>query len=108
LECGSISFAKQGIPGKIIGKRWNMHTLRSGGIMLTECGITHLHEAGEYHSICRTVFRWEEANLYYTAATGVRNEEHMDLLRLPHQEMEYAYFEVGRNHAHRMRDNPLA
>ncbi|KAJ5589615.1 Mitochondria protein Fmp29 [Penicillium hordei] len=33
---------------------------------------------------CRTVFRLEEANLYYTAATGVHNEEHMDLLRLPH------------------------
>lgn len=36
---------------KIIRKRWNMHTLRLGGIMLTECGITHLHKAGEYHSI---------------------------------------------------------
>ncbi|CAI7592417.1 unnamed protein product [Penicillium viridicatum] len=33
---------------------------------------------------CRAVFRLEEANLYYTAATGVYNEEHMDLLRLPY------------------------
>ncbi|KAL3487236.1 kinase-like domain-containing protein [Aspergillus germanicus] len=30
-----------------------------------------------------SIFRLEEANLYYTAATGVHNEHHMDVLRLP-------------------------
>jgi len=32
----------------------------------------------------KAVFRLEEANLYYTAATGIHNDKHMDLLRLPH------------------------
>ncbi|CAP99407.1 Altered inheritance of mitochondria protein [Penicillium chrysogenum] len=45
---------------------------------------------------CRTVFRWEEANLYYTAATGVYNEEHMNLLRLPHLGMrQYLLRQTG-------------
>ncbi|KAL2860957.1 uncharacterized protein BJX67DRAFT_375653 [Aspergillus lucknowensis] len=32
---------------------------------------------------CRAIFRLEEANLYYTAATGVHNSQHMDVLKLP-------------------------
>lgn len=31
-----------------------------------------------------TKFRLEEANLYYTAATGIHNSRHMDALRIPH------------------------
>ncbi|KAI1831019.1 hypothetical protein DTO006G1_7914 [Penicillium roqueforti] len=45
---------------------------------------------------CRAVFRLEEANIYYTAATGVHNEEHMDLLRLPHLGMrQYLLRQTG-------------
>ncbi|KAE8371102.1 kinase-like domain-containing protein [Aspergillus bertholletiae] len=33
---------------------------------------------------CRAIFRLGEANLYYTAATGVHNDKHMDSLRLPY------------------------
>lgn len=33
---------------------------------------------------CRAIFRLEEANLYYTAATGVHNDQHMAVLKLPH------------------------
>ena len=29
-------------------------------------------------------FRLKEANLYYTAATGIHNEKHMSALRIPH------------------------
>jgi hypothetical protein len=29
-------------------------------------------------------FRLEEANLYYTAATGIHNEAHLNALRIPH------------------------
>jgi hypothetical protein len=32
----------------------------------------------------RAIFRLEEANLYYTAATGVQNERHMDILKSPY------------------------
>lgn len=32
----------------------------------------------------KAIFRLEEANLYYTAATGVHNDQHMDVLKLPH------------------------
>lgn len=32
----------------------------------------------------KAAFRLEEANLYYTAATGVYNDKHMDVLKLPH------------------------
>ncbi|KAL2785945.1 hypothetical protein BJX66DRAFT_328911 [Aspergillus keveii] len=34
------------------------------------------------------IFRLEEANLYYTAATGVHNEQHMDVLRRPYLGMQ--------------------
>ncbi|KAJ5642216.1 Mitochondria protein Fmp29 [Penicillium lividum] len=33
---------------------------------------------------CKTAFRLKQANLYYTAATGLQNEKHMDLLKPPH------------------------
>ncbi|KAJ9273664.1 hypothetical protein DTO212C5_298 [Paecilomyces variotii] len=32
----------------------------------------------------RAIFRLEEANLYYTAATGIHNDQHIDVLKLPH------------------------
>lgn len=32
----------------------------------------------------KTKFRLEEANLYYTAATGIHNDEHLKALRIPH------------------------
>ncbi|KAL5342481.1 kinase-like domain-containing protein [Aspergillus crustosus] len=32
----------------------------------------------------RAIFRLERANLYYTAATGVHNTQHMEVLKLPH------------------------
>jgi hypothetical protein len=44
----------------------------------------------------KAVFRSEEANLFYTAATGVHNDEHMDLLRLPHLGMrQYLLRQTG-------------
>ncbi|KAL4808109.1 kinase-like domain-containing protein [Aspergillus unguis] len=44
----------------------------------------------------RAVFRLEEANLYYTAATGVHNTQHMDVLRLPHLGMlQYLLRQTG-------------
>ncbi|KAJ5491661.1 kinase-like domain-containing protein [Penicillium diatomitis] len=36
----------------------------------------------------RAIFRLEEANLYYTAATGVHNDEHMNVLKTPHLGMQ--------------------
>ncbi|EFW20390.1 conserved hypothetical protein [Coccidioides posadasii str. Silveira] len=36
----------------------------------------------------KTKFRLEEMNLYYTAATGIHNEEHMEALRIPHLSMQ--------------------
>lgn len=36
----------------------------------------------------KAIFRLEEANLYYTAATGVHNEEHMNVLKTPHLGMQ--------------------
>ncbi|KAE8151707.1 kinase-like domain-containing protein [Aspergillus avenaceus] len=36
----------------------------------------------------KAVFRLEEANLYYTAATGVHNEQHMDVLKTPYLGMQ--------------------
>lgn len=36
----------------------------------------------------KAIFRLEEANLYYTAATGVHNEEHMNVLKIPHLGMQ--------------------
>ncbi|EGC49282.1 phosphotransferase enzyme family protein [Histoplasma capsulatum var. duboisii H88] len=45
---------------------------------------------------CKAAFRLEEANLYYTAATGVRNEEHMNVLKLPHLGMwQYLFHQTG-------------
>ena len=45
---------------------------------------------------CKTVFRLEEANLYYTAATGTRNTKHMDVLRHPHLGMrQYLLRQTG-------------
>lgn len=32
----------------------------------------------------RATLRLEEANLYYTAATGVHNDKHMDMLKTPY------------------------
>ncbi|QVM08533.1 hypothetical protein D8B26_003222 [Coccidioides posadasii str. Silveira] len=37
----------------------------------------------------KTKFRLEEMNLYYTAATGIHNEEHMEALRIPHLSMQH-------------------
>lgn len=36
----------------------------------------------------RAALRLEEANLYYTAATGVHNNKHMDVLKSPHLGMQ--------------------
>jgi hypothetical protein len=45
---------------------------------------------------CRAVFRLEEANLYYTAATGVHNDTHMGTLRLPYLGMrQYLLRQTG-------------
>ncbi|RDW58557.1 Altered inheritance of mitochondria protein [Aspergillus mulundensis] len=44
----------------------------------------------------KAIFRLEEANLYYTAATGVHNDQHMDDLRLPHLGMlQYLLRQTG-------------
>lgn len=44
----------------------------------------------------RATFRLEEANLYYTAATGVHNDKHMDMLKLPHLGMrQYLVRQTG-------------
>lgn len=44
----------------------------------------------------RTKFRLEEANLFYTAATGVRNEQHMNVLKLPYIGMlQYLLHQTG-------------
>ncbi|OJJ70401.1 hypothetical protein ASPBRDRAFT_197108 [Aspergillus brasiliensis CBS 101740] len=44
----------------------------------------------------RATFRLEEANLYYTAATGVHNEKHMDVLKFPHLGMrQYLIRQTG-------------
>ncbi|KAJ5259345.1 kinase-like domain-containing protein [Penicillium angulare] len=41
-------------------------------------------------------FRLEEANLYYTAATGVYNDQHMHVLKLPHLGMQqYLFRQTG-------------
>ncbi|PLB54903.1 hypothetical protein P170DRAFT_398674 [Aspergillus steynii IBT 23096] len=45
---------------------------------------------------CIAAFRLEEANLYYTAATGIHNEQHMELLKLPHLGMrQYLLRQTG-------------
>ncbi|KAJ5390781.1 uncharacterized protein N7496_001849 [Penicillium cataractarum] len=36
----------------------------------------------------KAIFRLEEANLYYTAATGVHNDEHTKVLKIPHLGMQ--------------------
>ena len=36
----------------------------------------------------KTEFRLKEANLYYTAATGLHNDEHMNTLKIPHLAMQ--------------------
>lgn len=44
----------------------------------------------------RATFRLEEANLYYTAATGVHNDQHMDVLKLPYLGMlQYLLRQTG-------------
>lgn len=44
----------------------------------------------------RAIFRLEEANLYYTAATGVHNDQHMAVLKLPHLRMrQYLLRQTG-------------
>lgn len=44
----------------------------------------------------KTKFRLDEANLYYTAATGVYNDEHMKALRLPYRSMrQYLIQQTG-------------
>lgn len=41
-------------------------------------------------------FRLQEANLYYTAATGIRNEKHINALRIPHLGMrQYLMQQTG-------------
>ncbi|KAK6810576.1 hypothetical protein RU639_013675 [Aspergillus parasiticus] len=36
----------------------------------------------------KVLFRLKEANLYYTAATGLHNDKHMDVLKTPHLGMQ--------------------
>jgi hypothetical protein len=44
----------------------------------------------------KTKFRLEEANLYYTAATGIHNDEHLKALRIPHLGMrQYLIQQTG-------------
>ena len=44
----------------------------------------------------RATFCLEEANLYYTAVTGVHNDKHMDVLKLPHLRMwQYLICQTG-------------
>ncbi|KAE8130873.1 kinase-like domain-containing protein [Aspergillus pseudotamarii] len=44
----------------------------------------------------KVIFRLEEANLYYTAATGVHNDKHMDVLKAPHLGMQqYLIHQTG-------------
>ena len=44
----------------------------------------------------KTKWRLEEANLFYTAATGIYNEAHMDDLKMPHLAMQqYLFRETG-------------
>ncbi|KAJ9303267.1 hypothetical protein DTO271G3_641 [Paecilomyces variotii] len=44
----------------------------------------------------KAIFRLEEANLYYTAATGIHNDKHMDVLKLPHLGMrQYLLRQTG-------------
>lgn len=44
----------------------------------------------------RTKFRLEEANLYYTAATGIQNDKHMEALKIPHLGMrQYLFQQTG-------------
>ncbi|KAJ5585478.1 kinase-like domain-containing protein, partial [Penicillium hispanicum] len=44
----------------------------------------------------KAIFRLEEANLYYTAATGIHNDEHMQILKLPHLGMrQYLLRQTG-------------
>jgi hypothetical protein len=41
-------------------------------------------------------FRLDEANLYYTAATGIHNDEHMNALKIPHLGMrQYLVQQTG-------------
>ncbi|KAJ5551192.1 Mitochondria protein Fmp29 [Penicillium sp. DV-2018c] len=50
----------------------------------------------EQQTQCKVAFRLKEANLYYTAATGIHNEKHMDSLRLPHLGMrQYLLRQTG-------------
>ena len=44
----------------------------------------------------RAIFHLEEASLHYTAATGVHNNQHMDVLKLPHLGMlQYLLRQTG-------------
>lgn len=44
----------------------------------------------------KAIFRLEEANLYYTAVTGIHNGQHMDVLRLPYLEIrQYLIRQTG-------------
>ncbi|KAJ5240134.1 kinase-like domain-containing protein [Penicillium chermesinum] len=44
----------------------------------------------------KAIYRLEEANLYYTAATGLYNEEHMDVLKIPYLGMlQYLLRQTG-------------
>lgn len=44
----------------------------------------------------KTKFRLEEANLYYTAATGIHNDKHIKALKLPHLRMrQYLFQQAG-------------
>ncbi|KAJ5927863.1 kinase-like domain-containing protein [Penicillium verhagenii] len=44
----------------------------------------------------KTIFRLEEANLFYTAATGIHNDQHMTVLKLPYLGMlQYLLRQTG-------------
>lgn len=45
---------------------------------------------------CKAAVRSEEANLFYTAATGIYNDQYLDLLRVPHLAMrQYLLRQTG-------------
>ncbi|KAL2827225.1 hypothetical protein BDW59DRAFT_179223 [Aspergillus cavernicola] len=49
-----------------------------------------------YPAFSKPQLRMEQANLYYTAATGLHNDAHMDTLRIPHLRMrQYLFKQTG-------------
>lgn len=49
-------------------------------------GISDMSAEGQVQA--KTKFRLEEANLFYTAATGIHNDKHMTALKTPHVAMQ--------------------